>query len=98
MGQLAHSKVVDNEQRHEGQFGQIVLAGLGERGLGQLLEEGMGVAVEGAVALLHGGAAVIARAEITESARMARLPRDPKRRRETITSGSTTTEPRADWL
>ena len=57
VGQLAHAEVVDDEQGHAGQLGQIVLAGLGERRLGELLEEGVGFAVDDAVALLDGGAA-----------------------------------------
>ncbi len=39
VGQLAHADVVDDEQGHAGQLGQIVLAGVGERGLGELFEE-----------------------------------------------------------
>ena len=52
VGQLAHAEVVDDEQGHAGQLGQIVLAGVGERGLGELFEEGVGFAVDDAVALL----------------------------------------------
>ena len=57
MRQLAHAEVVDDEQGHAGQIGQIVLARLGERRLGELLEEGVGFAVDDAVALLNRGAA-----------------------------------------
>ena len=57
MGQLAHAEVVDDEQGHAGQIGQIVLAGVGERGLCELFEEGMCFAVDDAIALLDRGAA-----------------------------------------
>ena len=50
VGQLAHAEVVDDEQGHAGQLGQIVLAGLGERRLGELLEEGVRFAVDDAIA------------------------------------------------
>ena len=57
VGQLSHAEVVDDEQGHAGQLGQVGLAGVGEGGLGELLEEGVGLAVDDAVALLDGGAA-----------------------------------------
>ena len=57
VGQLAHAEVVDDEQGHAGQLGQVVLVGLGEGRLGELLEEGVGFAVDDAVALLDRGAA-----------------------------------------
>ena len=57
VGQLAHAEVVDDEQGHAGQLRQVVLAGLGQGRLGELLEEGVGFAVDDAVALLDRGAA-----------------------------------------
>ena len=57
MRQLAHAEVVDDEQGHAGQLGQIGLAGVGERCLGEFFEEGVGFAVDDAVALLDRGAA-----------------------------------------
>ena len=57
VGQLAHAEVVDDEQGHPGQLGQVVLAGLGKGRLGKLLEEGVGLAVDDAVALVDRGAA-----------------------------------------
>ena len=56
VGQLAHTEVVDDEQGHAGQLDQVALAGVGERGLGELPEEGVRLAVDDAVALLDGGA------------------------------------------
>ena len=55
--QLAHAEVVDDEQRHGGQVGEDVLAGAVERGVGELLEQHVRLAVEHAMALLDGGAA-----------------------------------------
>ena len=52
MGQLAHAEVVDDEQVRAGQLGEVVLAGLGERRLGEFFEEGVRFTVEDAVALL----------------------------------------------
>ena len=57
VGQLAHAEVVDDEQGHAGQLGQVVLSGVGERRLGKLFEEGVRLAVGDAVALLDSGAA-----------------------------------------
>ena len=57
MRQLAHAEVIDDEQRHAGQLGQIGLAGVGERCLGEFFEEGVRFAVDDAVALLDRGAA-----------------------------------------
>ena len=56
VGQLAHAEVVDDEQVRAGQLGEVVLAGLGERRLGEFFEEGVRFAVEDAVALLDCGA------------------------------------------
>ena len=57
VGQLAHAEVVDDEQGDAGQLVEKGLAGVGERGLGELFEEGVRFAVEDAVALLDCGAA-----------------------------------------
>ena len=57
MGQLAHAEVVDDEQVRAGQLGEVFLAGLGERRLGEFFQEGVRFAVEDAIALLDGGAA-----------------------------------------
>ena len=57
VGQFAHAEVVDDEQGHAGQLDQVGLAGVGEGGLGELLEEGVRLTVDDAVALLDGGAA-----------------------------------------
>ena len=56
VGQLAHAEVVDDEQVRAGELGEVVLAGLGERRLGEFFEEGVRFAVEDAVALLDRGA------------------------------------------
>ena len=55
--QLGRAEVVYDEQGHAGQVGQIVLAGFGERRLGELFEEGVRLAVDDAIALLDRGAA-----------------------------------------
>ena len=55
MRQLAHSEVIDDEQRHAGQVGKVGLAGVGERRLGELFQEGMGFAIEDPVTLVDGG-------------------------------------------
>ena len=55
VGQLAHAEVVDDEQVRAAELGEVVLAGLGERRLGEFFEEGVRFAVEDAVALLDGG-------------------------------------------
>ena len=57
VGQLAHAEVVDDEQGDVGQLGEVGLAGVGEGGLGELLKEGVGFAVDDAVALLDRGVA-----------------------------------------
>jgi len=56
VGQLAHAEVVDDEQVRAGELGEVVLAGVGERRLGEFFEEGVRFAVEDAVALLDRGA------------------------------------------
>jgi hypothetical protein len=55
--ELAHAEVVDDEERHDGQISEVLLAGAVEGGVGDLLDEGVGLAVDDAVALVDGGAA-----------------------------------------
>ncbi len=57
MRQLAHAEVVDDEQGHEGEIGEQRLAGPVERGVGDLFDQRMGLAIDDAVALLNRGAA-----------------------------------------
>jgi hypothetical protein len=57
MRQLAHAEVVDDEQLHRGQIGQVVLAGAVEGRVRDLLDEGVRLAVDDAVARQDGGAA-----------------------------------------
>jgi hypothetical protein len=54
--ELAHPEVVDDEQGHRSEVGEVLLAGAADGGVGDLLDEGVGLAVEDAVALLDGGA------------------------------------------
>ena len=56
MRQRAHAEVGDDEQRDGGQLGEIRLARLGERGLGERFEQGVRLAIQHAVALLDGRA------------------------------------------
>jgi hypothetical protein len=51
------AEVVDDEQRHGRDGGEVVLAGAGELGLDQLLQQRMRLAVEDTVALLDHGEA-----------------------------------------
>ena len=55
--QLAHPEVVDDKQRHGGDVGDVLLAGAGELGLGEVFEEDVGLAIQDAVALLDHGEA-----------------------------------------
>ena len=55
MRQLAHAEVVDDEQRHGGEVGDVVLAGAVEGRVGELFEEHEGLAVADLVALLDRG-------------------------------------------
>ena len=55
MRELAHAEVVDDQQRHGRQIRQQDFAGAVERRVGDLLDEGMGFAVDDAIALLGGG-------------------------------------------
>ena len=55
--ELAHAEVVDDEQRDGGQFGQERLPRAIDRGLGDLLQQRVSLAVGHAIALLDRGAA-----------------------------------------
>jgi len=55
--QLAHSEVVEDEQGHGDQELHVLFAGAVESGFGQLIEQGVGFAVEHAIPLLDGGLA-----------------------------------------
>ena len=57
MRQLPHAEVVDDQQRHGGEVGEIVLARAVERGVGEFLQQRVGLAIDDAVALLDRGAA-----------------------------------------
>ena len=50
--ELPHPEIVDDEQRDGRDVGDVLLAGAGGLGLGEVVEEGMRFAVEDAVALL----------------------------------------------
>ena len=50
--ELPHPEIVDDEQRDGRDVGDVLLAGAGELGLGEVVEERMRFAVEDAVALL----------------------------------------------
>jgi hypothetical protein len=52
--ELAHTEVVDDEQRHGGELGHDLLAALVERGIGELVEKRMRLAVAHSMALLDG--------------------------------------------
>src|SRR5271157_3192448 len=54
-GQLAHSQIVDDEQGHGHQELHVLFVGAVERGLGQLIEQAVRLAVEHAVTLLDSG-------------------------------------------
>src|SRR5881628_494357 len=56
-GELAHAEVVHDQQRDGGELGHALAAGARERGIGELLEEDVGLAVDDAVALVDEGAA-----------------------------------------
>lgn len=49
--QLTHPEVVDDEERHRGEVCEVLLAAAVDRRVGDLLDEGVGLAVENAVAL-----------------------------------------------
>src|ERR1022692_4704467 len=56
-GQLAHSELIEDEQRHGHQKLHVLFAGAIEGGFGQVIEQGVGLAIEHAVTLLDGGLA-----------------------------------------
>jgi hypothetical protein len=53
--ELAHTEVVDDEQRDGREVGERGLAGAGELSVGEFVDEGVGFAVEDAMALLDDG-------------------------------------------
>ena len=55
--QLAHAEVIDDQQRHGREIGEIGFARAVERRVGDLLEERVGLAIDDAIALLDRGAA-----------------------------------------
>ena len=57
LGQFPHAEVVDDEQRNGGDVCDVGLAGPLELGVGELVEEDVGLAVEDAMALLNDGEA-----------------------------------------
>ncbi len=54
--QFTHAEVIDDQQRHGRQFGEIGLARARECRLGEFLEQRMGLAIHDAVALQNGRA------------------------------------------
>ena len=52
--ELPHAEVVDDEQRHGGEIGQEDPARPVERGVGDLFDAGVRLAVDDAIALLNG--------------------------------------------
>ena len=57
MREFAHPEVVDDEQRDGREVGQERFAGAIDGGFGDLLEQGVGLPVRDAIALVDGGAA-----------------------------------------
>jgi hypothetical protein len=57
LGQAPHPEVINEEQGDGGDLRDVLLAGAGELGLGEVLEEDVGLAVEDAMALLDHGEA-----------------------------------------
>jgi hypothetical protein len=55
--ELAHAEVIDDEQRHGGHAGEVLLARPIERRIGELFEQPVGLAVGDLVALGDGGEA-----------------------------------------
>jgi len=53
--QLAHAQIVDYDHRHSHQELHVLFARAIERSVGQVIEQGVGFAIEHAVALLDGG-------------------------------------------
>jgi hypothetical protein len=54
VGQLAHAEIVDDQQRDRRQLSQVVLAGTGERRVGDFFQERVRFAIDDAIALLDG--------------------------------------------
>ncbi len=57
MRQLPHAQVIDDQKRHGREIGEIRLAGAVERGVGELLEQRVGFAIDDAITLLDDRAA-----------------------------------------
>ena len=57
MRQLAHAEVIDDEQGHDRELGEEILARAIERGVGEFLQEDVGFTIEDAVPLQDGRAA-----------------------------------------
>jgi hypothetical protein len=55
--ELAHAEIVDDQERDHGDFREVVLARAGERRLGEFFEQGVGFAIDDAIALENRGAA-----------------------------------------
>src|SRR5712692_8316236 len=55
--ELTHAEVVDDEQGHGGELDEVGLPRAAELGVGELVDERMGLAVQDAMALLDDGAA-----------------------------------------
>ena len=53
--ELAHSEIVDDQQRHRGQRFHVLLALAVGHGVGEFIEQDVGFAVEHTIALLNGG-------------------------------------------
>lgn len=56
-GQLAHPKIIDDEQGHGGYGFQVVFPAAIEGGIGKLIKQDVSFAVEDSIALLDGGLA-----------------------------------------
>src|SRR5207244_8450579 len=56
VGELAHAEVVDDEERYGGEVGEVLLARAADRGVRNLLDQGVRLTIDDAVALLDGGA------------------------------------------
>ena len=57
MRQLSHAEVVDDEERHDGEIGEIGLACAVECGVSECLQQRVRLAIQDAIALLDHGAA-----------------------------------------
>ena len=56
-GQLAHAEIINDQQGHSHQRLHVLFARAVERGFGEFIEQGVGLAIEHAIALLDGGLA-----------------------------------------